>query len=64
MDSVALTIAVITYAGVALGGIPGIALDRTGIALLGAIGMVLTLLSAKVLSGTALSFHRFWNIIS
>ena len=42
MDSVALTIAVITYAGVALGGIPGLALDRTGIALLGAIGMVVS----------------------
>jgi len=40
MDSIALTIAVITYAGVALGGVPGLALDRTGIALLGAIGMV------------------------
>ena len=40
MDSVALTIAVITYAGVALGGVPGLALDRTGIALLGAIAMV------------------------
>jgi Na+/H+ antiporter NhaD/arsenite permease-like protein len=42
MDSVALTIAVVTYAGVALGGIPGLALDRTGIALLGAIGMVVS----------------------
>jgi len=42
MDSVALTIAVITYTGVALGGIPGLALDRTGIALLGAIGMVVS----------------------
>jgi Na+/H+ antiporter NhaD/arsenite permease-like protein len=40
MDSIALTIAVITYAGVALGGVPGLALDRTGIALLGAIAMV------------------------
>ena len=40
MDSVALTIAVITYAGVAIGGVPGLALDRTGIALLGAIAMV------------------------
>ncbi len=31
-----------TYAGVALGGIPGLALDRTGIVLLGAIAMVAT----------------------
>lgn len=30
----------ITYAGVALGGIPRLAIDRTGIALLGAIAMV------------------------
>jgi Na+/H+ antiporter NhaD/arsenite permease-like protein len=42
MNSVALTIAVITYAGVAIGGIPGLALDRTGIALLGAIGMLVS----------------------
>ena len=42
MDTIALTIAAITYAGVALGGIPGLALDRTGIALLGAIGMVIS----------------------
>ncbi len=30
----------LTYAGIALGGIPGLALDRTGIALLGAIAML------------------------
>jgi Na+/H+ antiporter NhaD/arsenite permease-like protein len=42
MNSVALSIAVITYAGVAIGGIPGLALDRTGIALLGAIGMIVS----------------------
>ncbi len=41
-----------TYAGVAVGGIPGLALDRTGVALLGAIAMV----AAKVLStGQALA---------
>lgn len=34
------TIFVLTYLGVALGRIPGLALDRTGIALLGAIAMV------------------------
>lgn len=32
----------ITYAGIALGALPGLALDRTGIALLGAIAMVTT----------------------
>lgn len=42
MNSVAVAIALITYAGVAIGGFPGLALDRTGIALLGAIAMVAT----------------------
>jgi len=46
MEQAALLIFLITYAGVAIGGIPGLALDRTGIALLGAIAMVV----AKVLS--------------
>lgn len=32
----------LTYAGVAAGNIPGLALDRTGIAVLGAIGMIVT----------------------
>ncbi|MBI2437823.1 MAG: anion transporter [Lentisphaerae bacterium] len=31
-----------TYLGVAMGGVPGLAIDRTGIALLGAIAMVAT----------------------
>lgn len=42
MNYVSLAIAVITYLGVAIGGLPGLALDRTGIALLGAIGMIVT----------------------
>ncbi len=46
MEQVALLIFLVTYAGVAIGGIPGLALDRTGIALLGAIAMV----AAKVLT--------------
>ncbi len=46
MEQIALIIFLVTYAGVAIGGIPGLALDRTGIALLGAIAMV----AAKVLS--------------
>ncbi len=36
----ATVIFALTYAGVAAGGIPGLTLDRTGIALLGAIAMV------------------------
>ncbi|MDH4232412.1 MAG: anion transporter [Nitrospirota bacterium] len=48
MDAVAVTIAFVTYAGVAIGGFPGLALDRTGIARLGAIGMVVAgVLSAQ-----------------
>lgn len=37
-----IAIFLITYAGVALGRIPGLMLDRTGIALLGAIAMVVS----------------------
>ena len=36
-----LVILVLTYAGIALGRIPGLKLNRTGIALLGAIGMMI-----------------------
>ena len=35
-----LTIFIATYIGVAIGRVPGLVLDRTGIALLGAIAMV------------------------
>lgn len=42
MHTAALVIFFVTYAGVAAGGIPGLALDRTGIALLGAIVMILS----------------------
>ena len=40
--NVALVIFILTYIGVALGRIPGLALDRTGMALLGAIAMIAT----------------------
>jgi Na+/H+ antiporter NhaD/arsenite permease-like protein len=40
MNTVAAVIFIVTYLGVAAGRIPGLLLDRTGIALLGAIGMV------------------------
>jgi Na+/H+ antiporter NhaD/arsenite permease-like protein len=36
-----LIILVLTYTGIALGHIPGLKLNRTGIALLGAIGMMI-----------------------
>jgi len=42
MPDPALFIFAITYAGVALGRIPGLMLDRTGIALLGAIAMIVS----------------------
>jgi len=51
VEQIALIIFLVTYAGVAVGGIPGLALDRTGVALLGAIAMV----AAKVL-GTGQAF--------
>ena len=40
--TVPLLLFALTYAGVALGGVPGLAIDRTGIALLGAIAMVVS----------------------
>ncbi len=40
MQTITLIIFSLTYLGVALGGLPGLALDRTGFALLGAIAMV------------------------
>jgi len=40
MHNLALFIFLVTYTGVALGRIPGLLLDRTGIAILGAMGMV------------------------
>jgi Na+/H+ antiporter NhaD/arsenite permease-like protein len=42
IEIAAIIIFAVTYAGVAMGSIPGLALDRTGIALLGAIAMVTT----------------------
>ncbi len=42
MTTVVLIIFIFTYLGVALGDIPGLAIDRTGIALIGAIGIALT----------------------
>ena len=41
MNTAVLVIFAVVYVGMVLGGIPGLALDRTGVALLGAIGMVL-----------------------
>jgi Na+/H+ antiporter NhaD/arsenite permease-like protein len=42
MPSPTVIIFIVTYMGVALGRIPGLTLDRTGIALLGAIGMIIS----------------------
>lgn len=42
MDPVILAVFVAVYAGMILGGVPGLALDRTGVALLGAIVLVAT----------------------
>lgn len=40
MDMVVISVFVLVYLGMILGRIPGLALDRTGIALLGAIGLL------------------------
>lgn len=40
MAALAVALFLFTYAGVAVGRLPGLLLDRTGIALLGAIGMI------------------------
>ena len=40
MDTATLVIFGLVYLGMILGEIPGLALDRTGVALLGAIGVV------------------------
>ena len=40
MDATILTIFALVYLGMILGGLPGLALDRTGIALLGAIALI------------------------
>ncbi|TIU17202.1 MAG: anion transporter, partial [Mesorhizobium sp.] len=40
MGGAALLILVLTYAGVAIGRIPGLRLDRAGIALLGGAAMI------------------------
>ena len=42
MTTLATVIFVLTYAGVAIGDVPKLKLDRTGIALLGAIAMAVT----------------------
>jgi len=56
----AAVIFILTYVGVALGGIRGLALDRTGIALVGAVAMVV----ARVLSpGQAVTAIDFPTIL-
>lgn len=40
--TICILIFIITYTGIAVGGVPGLTLDRTGVALLGAIAMVVT----------------------
>ena len=42
MQDWTLLLFAVTYAGIALGHVPGLALDRTGIALFGAIAMLAT----------------------
>src|ERR1019366_8523336 len=55
-----LAILVMTYAGIAVGRIPGLKLDRTGIALLGAIA---TLAFAGVTAAQAVSYVNWPTIL-
>src|SRR5688572_33422424 len=54
MDSVVLAIFVLVYAGMILGELPGLALDRSGIALLGAIA---------VLASGRLTLEEAWRAV-
>ncbi|MBK7877396.1 MAG: anion transporter [Planctomycetes bacterium] len=54
MESFVLAVFALVYLGMILGGIPGLALDRTGIALLGALALV---------AGGALSPAAAWTAI-
>ena len=51
----ALVIFVLSYIGIALGKVPGLVMDRTGIALLGAIAMVVFGVSKVILRHADLS---------
>ena len=42
MDTIVLVVFAVVYLGMLLGEIPGLALDRTGVALLGALALVAT----------------------
>jgi Na+/H+ antiporter NhaD/arsenite permease-like protein len=42
VDTIVLVVFVVVYLGMLLGEIPGLALDRTGVALLGALALVAT----------------------
>jgi Na+/H+ antiporter NhaD/arsenite permease-like protein len=54
MEPTVIAIFVVVYVGMALGELPRLALDRTGVALLGAIAMVLV---------GALPFHDAWGAV-
>jgi len=54
VDSVTLLVFALVYLGMVLGGLPGLAIDRTGVAVLGAIALVAT---------GRVSLERAWNAI-
>jgi Na+/H+ antiporter NhaD/arsenite permease-like protein len=54
MSTAILVVFALVYLGMVLGEIPGLALDRTGVALLGAIAMVVV---------GALPFHDAWAAV-
>jgi Na+/H+ antiporter NhaD/arsenite permease-like protein len=55
-DVTALTIFIVSYIGIALGRIPGLALDRVGIAILGAIAMVVFKVLTPESAAAAINF--------
>lgn len=54
MDPVVLAVFVLVYAGMLIGELPGLALDRTGVALLGAIVLIVTGRISLAAAGDAL----------
>jgi len=60
MHSIAVAIFIVSYSGIAIGTIPGLAIDRTGIAILGAIAMIA---SGVLTTGEAINSIDFSTIL-
>lgn len=60
MHSIAVAIFIVSYSGITIGTIPGLAIDRTGIAILGAIAMIA---SGVLTTGEAINSIDFSTIL-